>query len=871
MALDTMVSTLDSGLTVILKEIHTAPVISTWLWYRVGSRNEIEGATGLSHWVEHMMFKGSPRFPKGSVMRAVDRLGGYTNAMTSHDFTAYYATLPSGRAELALEIEADRMSGAVFDPQEVQAERTVILSEREGNENQPRYVLAEEMAAVAFHLHPYHHQTIGWKEDLREISREQLYDHYRRYYVPNNAILVVVGDLDASYLDVIQRHFADIPAGPEPPQAVRAEPQQRGERRVTLRMPGAGELVRLAHHTPPVSHDDYLPMVVLDAVLSGGKAMFAFDSNQTRSARLYRALVETDLASSAGSSYHPSLDPYLHQVGAVVRQGRTPQEVEDALLAEVARLQDEPVREEELHTAIRQTQAQFAYSSETVTSQALTLGMLEIVDRHQRMDTVLDELAAVTPDDVQRVAQTYLTAENRVVGWFLPTEETGGEPRLGASPVVQHCISPTEPLCFYTSAATIGPETVQRAVLDNGITVLVKENPASPSVTIEAEMDAGGAHESDETAGLAGLTAHMLRRGTSGHTFQELNQTLEAVGADIDLSAGSDDASLSAQSLTADLPLVLDLLAEILTEPTIPEGELERVRGQVLTNLHILNNDTGYRADQACMELLYPPGHPYARPTTGTAETMSALQRDDLLTFYRRCYRPERLVIAVVGAVEAERTIRRIDDTLGRWSADGPGPERHIPDAETPSEPREERVALPGKSQVDLVWGVVGMRRSSPDYYAAMMANFVLGRLGMMGRLGARVRDEQGLAYYTGSSLSGGLGPHPWTISAGLHPDHVQPALESILEEVRRLREELIDEEELADCRAFLTGVLPLALESNGGIAQFLLGIEGYGLGLDYLARYPDILAGVSREDIRRVARHYLTLDGYALAMAGTF
>ncbi|MBC7236994.1 MAG: insulinase family protein, partial [Chloroflexi bacterium] len=383
---------LDNGLTVILKEIHTAPVISTWLWYRVGSRDEVEGATGLSHWVEHMLFKGSPRFPKGTVMRMVDRYGGYCNAMTSYDFTAYYSTLPSHRAELALEIESDRMTSASFDPQEVEAERSVILSEREGHENQPRFVLAKEMAAIAFYLHPYHHQTIGWGEDLRVITREQLYAHYRRYYVPNNAILVVVGDLDVgAHLELISRHFGHIPAGDEPPQVARPEPRQRGERRVTVRMPGAGELVRISYRTPPVAHPDYLPLVVLDAILSGGKAMFAFDTGQARSARLYRALVETDLASAAGSNYYPSLDPYLFTLGAIVRQGRSLREVEDALLQEISRLQEEPVRQEELDVAIRQTQAQFAYSSESVTSQALTLGFLEIVDRHERMDTVLEE------------------------------------------------------------------------------------------------------------------------------------------------------------------------------------------------------------------------------------------------------------------------------------------------------------------------------------------------------------------------------------------------------------------------------------------------------------------------------------------------
>ena len=187
---------LDNGLQVILKETHSAPVTSTWLWYRVGSRNEVEGHTGISHWVEHMMFKGSSQFPRGSIMRAVDRLGGYVNAMTGHDFTAYYSTLPSDRAELSLRIDADRMTTAIFPPDETELERTVVIAERAGSENEPRYMLSEELTAAAFRVHPYHHQTIGWKQDLVSITRDQLYAHYRSHYVPNNAVLVIVGDFE---------------------------------------------------------------------------------------------------------------------------------------------------------------------------------------------------------------------------------------------------------------------------------------------------------------------------------------------------------------------------------------------------------------------------------------------------------------------------------------------------------------------------------------------------------------------------------------------------------------------------------------------------------------------------------------------------
>jgi zinc protease len=858
---------LDNGLCVILKEVHTAPVTSTWLWYRVGSRNEVEGRTGLSHWVEHMMFKGSERFPRGSIMRAVDRYGGYMNAMTGYDFTAYYEMLPSDRVDLALEFEADRMTGALFTPSEVEAERTVIIAEREGSENEPRYMLAEKVTATAFRVHPYHHQTIGWKEDLQQITRDELYAHYRRYYMPNNAVLVMVGDFDAqAQLERVETYFGAIPPGEAAPTAVRSEPQQRGERRVTLRMPGSSPILRVVYHTPPVSHPDYIPLVVLDAVLSGGKAMFTFGDSPTRSARLYRALVETQLASSAGSNYHPSLDPFLFSLGATVRLGRGPEQVEEALLAEVERLHREPVEEHELQVAIRQTQAQFAYHSESMISQALTLGFLEMVDRHERMDFILDELARVTPEDVLRVARTYLTEDNRTVGWFEPTDEGGDA--VGKDVPSPHWSIPNRGMFAYS---TIRPETVVRHRLENGITVLVKENPASATVTMRGEIQPGGLHETPSTLGLAALTAAMMRRGTRRHTFQELNVALDNVGAALSLYAYADYTGMAGRALADDLDLLIGLLAEMLIEPAFPEEELQKYRGQLLTHLGILQNDTGYRADEAFNEALYPVGHPYAWPTLGTRETLATLTRDDPETFYRTYCHPETMVLSVVGAVQAERVIDRLAASLGSWRKDETPHPWQIPPVGSLEEIVERRVFISGKAQVDLVWGVMGMARSEPDYYAAMMGNVILGRLGMMGRLGDSVREREGLAYYVASSMPSGPGPQPWSVSAGVHPSHVDRTVELILQEIDRLRQEPVSADELDDCRSYLTGALPLQLETNDGMAGMLLAIERYGLGLDYLQRYADIVGAVTAEDIQRVASRYLSTERYVLTMAGSF
>lgn len=872
---DVIETRLSNGLQVLLKEVHSAPVVSTWLWYRVGSRNEVEGQTGLSHWVEHMLFKGSSRFPKGAIMRAVNRHGGYLNAMTSYDFTAYYETLPAAQAELALEIEADRMTTALFDPQEVEAERTVIIAEREGSENEPRYVLSEEVVAAAFRVHPYHHQPIGWKADLRAITREQLYAHYRRFYGPNNAVLIVVGDVDAeAHLAQIERSFGDIAPIELPPSIAREEPPLLGERRVMVHMPGSAPSVRISYRTPPVSHPDYVPLVVLDAVLSGGKAMFAFGDSPARSARLYRALVETQLASSVGSNYHPSLDPFLLSLGATVRDGRAPAEVEAALLDEVAKLQDEPVQERELRVAIRQTQAQFAYSSERASNQALALGFLTMVDDYRRMDGLLDELAAVTPADVQRVARAYLGAKNRVVGWFVPEGDGdgGGGTDRGPAGEALHVVPPV--VAYYRPPERdlpISPTSVVRETLDNGIVVLVKENPASPSVTVEGTLRAGGLYETDAQAGLANLTASMLRRGTARHTFQELNALLDDVGASLSVYAGRDDAGFDGRALADDLGLLIDTLAEVLTQPSFPPDELEKLRGQLLTHLGVAEMDTGYRASLAFDAALYPSGHPYARPVAGTRDTVAALTRDDVVGFYRHHYHPEGLVLCVVGAVRAGEVVARVARALGDWRPAVTPEVREVPPVAPPAERALVRVPLPGKAQADVIWGVLGMPRTSPDYYAAQIANLILGRLGLMGRLGANVRDRLGLAYYVSSVLQVGPGPHPWNVVAGVNPADIERAMEAILSEVRGMRETLVSEEELADSKTFLNGALPLHLETNGGISGLLLDIEQYGLGYDYVQRYPSIIGAVTREDVQRVVRRYLDPERAVLAMAGTF
>jgi zinc protease len=415
---------LANGLQVLIRPLHSAPVATCWIWYRVGSRNELPGQTGISHWVEHMMFKGTAEFPKGSIMRLVNKNGGNLNGFTSHDYTAYFETLPAERLDLGLRIEANRMANSVFDPGEVEAERTVIISERQGSENSPLFLLYEEVAALAFRAHSYRHQVIGWKEDLRRITRDELWAHYRTFYGPHNAVLVVAGDVEVEAVRArAEQLFGDILPGTTPPPVQAVEPAQTGERRVVVRQPGTARYLQAAFHVPEARHPDNLALLALESVLAGASPM-SISGGATpthRSARLYRALVESELAVRAGCNYSASIDPGLFTFSVTVRDGRTLAEVESVLWDEIKRLQDAPVSADELHKAQKQARAQFAYALESVTNQAFWLGIMEMVDHYRRFDSLLDDLMTVTPGDVQRVAQAYLTPTNRTVGWFEPT------------------------------------------------------------------------------------------------------------------------------------------------------------------------------------------------------------------------------------------------------------------------------------------------------------------------------------------------------------------------------------------------------------------------------------------------------------------
>ncbi len=413
-----------------------------------------------------------------------------------------------------------------------------------------------------------------------------------------------------------------------------------------------------------------------------------------------------------------------------------------------------------------------------------------------------------------------------------------------------------------------GPDDIFRTTLPNGITVLARPNFQSQSVVLSGYLQVGSLTDPDDKLGQALFTAGMLLRGTAQHTFDALYDLLESNGARLAFRGHTHTTGFNGRALAEDLPLLLHLLSEALQTPTFPPEEVENLRAQWLTSLALREQDTAEMAELAFDRLVYRE-HPYGRPDDGYPETIQALTRDDLRDFHQTWYGPRGMVVAVVGAIAPQAAAEAVAQALGDWRNPRQPPPPTLPPLRPLTETARAQVAVPGKSQCDVVVGAAGPARPSPDYLPAMLGNTILGRFGLMGRIGDAVREQAGLAYYAYSELHGGYGPAPWEVRAGVAPEHAPQALDLILAELRRFTREPVTEEELADARAGILGSLPLSFESNQGVASALLTMERYDLGLDYYRRFADLVRAVSRAEILHTAQRYLDPARLAIAVAG--
>ena len=832
--------TFENGLKLLVREDRSAPVASFWLFYRVGAADERPGITGISHYLEHMVFKGTERFKKGDIPNLVRGNGGVLNGQTSFDYTLYFETLPSDRIEVALQIESDRMVNCLIDPREVELERTVVLSELEGAENDPLFHLHITVQSIAYQVHPYRWPVIGWRCDLERITRDDLWQYYRRFYVPNNAVAVIAGDIDPGRaIELVGRYFGDLPRGEEPERARPPEPPQMGERRVKLHKRSNLAHVLIAYHIPEASHPDIYPLLVLESAMNG------------RSGRLYKALVEKELATTAWASVRMLREPGLILFGATAKEGVPIERVEEALLKEIEGIR-EGLSEAELERAKNLRESGFLLSMDSVSSQARMIGFYEMVSSYKQLEEYLDKLKEVRAEDVARVAGRYLTERNRTVGWLVPEGGASGAVSGGAGPEI--------------ASWSGGDGEPAREVLENGMVVIAKRNPALPIVQVRGAIKLGGRAEPPELGGISEFTAQLLMRGTENRSAIRIAEEIESIGSSVNIWGGIDSVGFGLSSTSRNFEKTLEILADCLLNPTFPEEEVEKIRSLDLSRLKREMDIPGNVAERLLYKLIYPEGHPYRYIPGYDEETLTRMRREDLVSFHSRFYRPDMTVIAVVGDVDPREAIDAVARAFEGWRAEGEPHDPTIPPVDFAESGRHE-IPMPDKSQTDILLGHKGIKRNIPDYHAFSVLNEILSGFG--GRLFTAVRDEQGLVYGVRSWYVAGLGEGPFGVGLGTNPKNVGKALRIIERELKRIKEEPVSDEELDRAKNALRGRFILSMETNWGVAHKLAMAEFFGLGLDYIRKAPELIAAVGREDVIEAARKYIHPEKLITVIAG--
>ncbi len=861
-------ATLDNGLRVITLEDFSCPIVAVHLWYHVGSKNENPERTGFAHMFEHMMFRGTDRLGPTDHFDLIRQTGGNCNAYTAFDQTVYVQTLPANQLELALWLEAERMGFLKIDQEGFDTERKVVEEERRLGLNQPYGDVLEKGLAALYEKLPYRWSPIGNIAHLRAASVAELRAFWMRYYVPNNATLVVVGAV--KHDDVVRlakRYFGWIPRYDDPPQVSGREPQPDGPQDVNIKSENApAPAVALIWHTVPLSDDDSVPLEMLATILGGGK-----------SSRLYRRLVADERAAVQALAMYFGLElDGIFGAAAVLKPiGGDTAKVLAELEEEVAKIRSEPVRERELEKARNQMLRNLVTENLTVVKKATALGQAAVIEHDlSRINRRYAAIQAVTADDLLRVARKYLapehvyrvTIERNLLGSIssmmglkkhAEQEEEApitAKPETNPPPPGKPGLKrpegyPDKPPIAPLLAADPTPK-FERRTLDNGLKVIVVSNSEVPYVTVRLGLDAGA--WTDPKPGVASLAMQMLTRGTRKHSEAELSEILDYYAISLSGSAGMDTSSVSAGAITKYVDKAVELMAEVVREPTFPQEEFEKLRDQVRTSLRIQSAEPSYVAARELRRRLYGE-HPYAHTVTGELEDVDAISVDDLRSWWQARVCPEGAALIFAGDITTDAAMKLAAKYFGDWHAQTEAPAVAVPPVPPPQPTKIYLVNRPG-IQAQIRVAQPGLTRHDPDYFLARVVSGYFGEA-FNARLNKTIRVEKGLTYGAGGGFVARRFAGEFAIHTFSKVATAADAVQAIFDELERLRTEPPSEEELHDTVSYTLGSFPAKRETPQQVAGDLWLVESQDLPDDYFEQYLRAVAKARPEPCVELAR----------------
>ncbi|WP_414516265.1 M16 family metallopeptidase [Nostoc sp. PCC 9305] len=877
---------LENGLTVLTKEVHTAPVVTVQVWYKVGSRNEEPGVNGIAHQLEHMMFKGTLNRPI-QFGRLFSALGSDSNAFTSYDQTAYYGTVERNKLKALLVLEADRMRNSQIEPEQLASEKRVVISELQGYENSPEYRLNRAVMQAVFPNHAYGLPVGGTKADVEKFEVEQVEKYYRNFYSPDNAVLVIVGDFQtANTLETIKEVFGKVPR-----QEAGGRGQEAGDRGqragvispsspsfstqhsslstpIVLREPGAGRLLQVVYPLPDANQPDVPALDVMDYILTEG-----------RNSRLYQALVESGLASEVTASVTSLRESGWYEVLVTAGAKQDLKKIDSMLSSAIANVAEKGVTSEEVERAKTQLTADVILSNRDITSQAMRLGTDETtVGDYRYTDRYLAAVRLVKPTDVVAVINKYLTKEARTVGFFEPTQkritEVADKPH---SAQTTENFSPGAPVLFsevikYLPPVDLATDAIAQVLpqefkLTNGLRLLLLPDRSTPTVTLSGYIQAGTEFDPENKAGLAAFVADNLLNGTKSKDVLTIAKVLGERGASLDFQTYREGVHIEGDSLADDLPILLEILADVVKNSSFPSKELELHRQQTLTDLQQELDEPSEVARRVFVQSIYPKKHPLH--TFPTEESLQQIQRQDVIDFKTKHYRPDTTVLALVGDFDLDKVRSLIKNKFGDWEVSGKAPTLKYPPVAMPQKMVSVNPVLPDKAQAVTYMGYTGINRYDPRFHAALVLNQILGGDTLSSRLGAEVRDRQGLSYGIYSSFQAGKNVGTFLIEMQTSPEDSSKAIASTRQMLQQIHQQGVTALEVETAKRTLISNYNVSLANPEELTDRILMNEVYGLDKVELHSFTDKIQKVTLAEVNQAARELLHPDQIVVVTAG--
>jgi zinc protease len=839
---------LDNGLEVVLEENHAAPVVAFQAWVKIGSADEPPELAGIAHVFEHMLFKGTKKRGVGQIAREVEGSGGEINAWTSHDETVFHLVLASRFFDAGLDILADTLQNAGFDPAEFDRERDVVLEEIKQGLDDPERQAGQGLFRAAFDNHPYGRAIIGTEATVRRLRREDLLTFFSKCYVASNLTLVVVGDFETDGArKKIAQAFSAIPEGM--PAAARPRQIEQSELRVVAAARDVKETqLLLGFHTPAIKHSD-VPALDLLAVALG----------QGDSSRLNLEVVRNrQLVTNTSSYLFSARDPGLMVVAASLPPGRV-DEATRAMLDEILRLSREEMPQEELAKARTILESDRIYDKETVQGHARKLGFFTAIAGDVEFeDRYLSSLQKLTPADLRRVAAQYLRVSNMTVFAQVPEPKADKQPAKVDKTVarIKKLADAAEARADARFARATGAETgdhVVTHVFPSGLKLLVLRDASVPIVAVRATWVGGLRYEDERSNGISHVLATLFSRGTKSRSAEQIMHDVEGMAGSISGYSGRNSLGLQAEFLSRYLERGFDLVADCLLNASFSDEELDKERRIIIDDIRAQEDNLGQVAFRLFHSGLWKK-HPYRLDPLGTADSVAGFTRRKLLQHFRSHYAIKNLTLAVVGDVDPNRVISKVG-TLFASASDAAVPQPEVVVEPPPQGPNQVFKFL-AKEQAHVVIGFPGVTFANPDRFSLEVLAHVLS--GQGGRLFSEIREKRALAYRVSAFSLEGMDPGYFAVYVATSPEKTDEAVRAIRQELKTVAENGISRDELERAQRYLIGTHAIGLQRKSAIAAALAFYEAYGQGWKAYRQYGDNIMKVTTADVVRVARKYL-------------